>query len=88
MLERVARAIHAERCKPVPRCWHDDAAKCRLSRDLARAAFKALENPGDEVLERISDTLWSAQGLDSGETYPTARAFFRALVKIALEDAK
>lgn len=47
MVEKVARAIHAKHRNPDDnKHWfHEDPAKCELSRQLARAAIEAMREP-------------------------------------------
>jgi hypothetical protein len=50
LIKRVARAIHAKRTSPDDgKYWfHEDASKCLLSRQLARAAINAMRDPIDD----------------------------------------
>ena len=53
MIENVARAIHQKRRNPDDgKHWfHQDADKCELTMQLAKAAIEAMREPTPEMLE-------------------------------------
>lgn len=88
MIDRVARAMAAKDSGPQGSAlfdihWKEFGAGYVES---ARAAIEAMREPTDAFLAALASRMHDAQFSRSGEDYPVARNFLRALVDAALAE--